>query len=90
MTLTEFNQNPSRATRLARHEDVVVTDHGVPTFELRLVAPPRTRIDELRRAGLISPARSVSRDRFPTFGVPAGLGATIIRDYEADEDSRDW
>ena len=38
MTLTEFNQNPSRATRLARVDPVIVTDHGEATFELRLIA----------------------------------------------------
>jgi len=85
MTLTEFNQNPSYATRLARTEDVTITDRGTPTFVLSLVTPqPTTKIDELRKVGLIQPAQPVRPDRpFPVLDVSPAVAREMIEDFEA-------
>ena len=91
MTLTEFNQNPSRATNLARAEDLTITDRGNPTFMLTAVAKPESRIDALRRAGLIRPARRTpATEPFPSMELPNGLAHSIVAEFEASEDDRGY
>jgi len=91
MTLTEFNQNPSRATSLARVEDLIVTDRGKPSFVLKAVAKPESRIDALRRAGLIRPARRTpATEPFPSIELPDGLARSIIAEFEASKDDRGY
>ena len=86
MTLTEFNQNPSQATRLARVEDVTITDRGIPTFVLSLVIQqPTTKIDELRKAGLIQPARQTALP-FPVLAISPDIAREMIADFEAGTD----
>ena len=57
MTLTEFNQNPSRATRLAEHGEVGILRRGVLAFKLVPVDPPEDPLASLVTAGLARPPR---------------------------------
>lgn len=87
MTLTEFNQNVSRATRMARVEDVIITERGVEAFQLRALPTRHGRIDSLRRAGLIRPARPAPGAMvFPTLDVDRDTARAMIADFEADRD----
>ena len=49
MPLSEFNQFPSRATRFARQEDLIITERDVPAFKLSRivsdVAVPASNFD---------------------------------------------
>jgi antitoxin (DNA-binding transcriptional repressor) of toxin-antitoxin stability system len=62
MTLTEFNQNPSQAVRMADAGDVIVLRRGKPAY--RLLAIPSggetawEKLQELRAAGLLRPAKN--------------------------------
>ncbi|MDR2703799.1 MAG: hypothetical protein LBB58_05610 [Cellulomonadaceae bacterium] len=58
LTMTEFNRNPSQATRLADTEDVVIMRQGSPAYKLTKVkAPPKT-LAALIEAGLAEPAQN--------------------------------
>jgi len=57
MTLTEFNRNPSRATRLAEQEDVIVERHGMGAFRLSKIEPQPRTVEALLAAGKAIPAR---------------------------------
>jgi hypothetical protein len=86
VTLTEFNRNPSRVARLAQTEDVIVTDHGVASLEVRRVGGQSSRLDQLRRAGVIRPARDRSRGAFPDFGIEPGLADRLYEQFLAEDD----
>ena len=90
ITLTEFNRNPSRVAWLARTEDVILTDHGVATLELRAIGKPASRLDELRRAGLVSPARDRSRTPIPDAALKPGLSQRLYAAYEDERDRREY
>ena len=64
MSLTDFNQNPSRAARLADSGDVIILRRGKPAYRLsRIVpSPSQNRIAELLDAGLLAPARAQHAD----------------------------
>ena len=90
LPLSEFNRNPSRATRLAKIGAVTITDRGVPAFELRAVVRPSKRTDALVRAGVLAPPRSSSTERLPDFGVDAAVARAIVAEFEQDKAARDY
>jgi hypothetical protein len=90
VTLTEFNRNPSRVAKIARSEDVIITDHGVATLEVRRIDAHDSRLDQLRRAGQVRPARDRSLDPFPDFGLDRDVADRLFADFEAERDQRDY
>jgi len=90
ISLSEFNRNPSRATRLARVGSVTITDRGLPTFELRPVIQPSKRMDTLVRAGVLMPPRSRSTDPLPVFKVDPAVARAIVAEFERDKAGRDY
>lgn len=88
--LSEFNRNPSRATRLARAGSVTITDRGLPAFELRSVAPPPMRLEALVRAGVLAPPRHRSTGPLPDFGVDPAVARAIVAEAERDKAARDY
>ena len=63
------------------------TDRGDPSSVLTAVAKPESRIDALRRAGLIRPARRTpATEPFPSMELPDGLARDVIAEFEASED----
>jgi len=90
MSLSGFTRNPSRATRLARVAPVVITDRGLPAFELRPVARPSQRMEALVRAGVLTPPRSRSTDPLPGFGVDPAVARAIVAEAERDKATRDY
>jgi antitoxin (DNA-binding transcriptional repressor) of toxin-antitoxin stability system len=62
MTLTEFNQNPSQAVRLADSGDVIVMRRGKPAYRLLAIPPEgetaREKLMAMRAAGLTIPAKN--------------------------------
>lgn len=64
ISLTEFNQNPSRATRLADTEDVVVLRRGVATYRLqRIREATADPVEQFIQAGLLTPPRTAGKAR---------------------------
>lgn len=51
-TLTELNQNPSRATRLADHGEVIVMRRGHPAYRITKIENSGDPLDELVATGL--------------------------------------
>jgi len=90
VTLTEFNRNPSRVAKTARDEDVVITDHGVATLELRRIDRGVSRLDRLRRAGQVRPARDRSTEPFPDFGLDHDVADGLVAAFESERDQRDY
>ncbi|MCL2490877.1 MAG: hypothetical protein FWF36_09220 [Propionibacteriaceae bacterium] len=88
--LSEFNRNPSRATRLARIGSLTITDRGLPAFELRSVAQPSNRMDTLVRAGVVTPPRSRSSEPLPDLGVEPAVARAIVDEFEQDKATRDY
>ena len=69
ITLTELNQNPSRATRLAD-----------PAYRITKIESSGDPLDELVATGLARPSRSTvprSARRFPTIATGTDLGAAL-------------
>lgn len=62
MTLTEFNQNPSQAVRLADSGDVIVLRQGKPAYRLLAIPPEgetaREKLMALIAAGQAIPAKN--------------------------------
>jgi len=74
MTLTEFNQNPSRATRLAEREPVTILRRGRAALRLEQISVKSTDpVQALIDAGLATPRRRQ--------GVPPKL-QTITTDID--------
>ena len=88
--LSEFNRNPSRVTRLARVGPVMITDRGLPAFEVRPVAQPLQRMESLVRAGVLTPPASRSPEPLPDFGVQPSVARAIIAETESDKAARDY
>lgn len=83
ITLTEFNQNPSRATRLADTEadGVVVLRRGTAAYRLVAVEAPADPIDALVQAGLASPPRRKKRPaKFRHIDTDANVTAMLDED----------
>lgn len=81
LSLTEFNQNPSRATRLADEDEVLVLRRGVAAYRLVRVDPPEDPVDALVQAGLATPAKA-SATRAPLPRVRTDLDVTAILDAD--------
>ena len=80
ITLTELNQNPSRATRLADHGEVIVLRRGRAAYRITRIESSGDPLDELVATGLARPPRSVtprSIRRFPTVATETDLGAVL-------------
>ncbi|MCL2736305.1 MAG: hypothetical protein FWD75_06705 [Propionibacteriaceae bacterium] len=88
--LSEFNRNPSKATRHARIGVVTITDRGLPAFELRSVAPPSMRSEALIRAGVLVPPLKRSTEPLPDFGVDPTVARAIVAEAERDKAARDY
>jgi hypothetical protein len=85
ITLTEFNQNPSRATRLADTDDVLVLRRGVVAYRLQRVheEPGDDPVEALVQAGLLSPPRRSNKPRpqhLPVAHTDIDLGAELEAD----------
>lgn len=63
LTLTEFNQNPSRATRLADDDEVLILRRGLPAYRLVRAVDESggDPVEALLASGLLSPARGARR-----------------------------
>ncbi|MCL2423303.1 MAG: type II toxin-antitoxin system Phd/YefM family antitoxin [Micrococcales bacterium] len=80
LTLTEFNQNPSRATRLADEGDVVILRRGAATYRLvRIHDEPGDPVERLLATGFLSPPRAVHTQR-RTANTSVDLGAALDAD----------
>ena len=90
ITLTQFNRNPSRVAKIAREQDVIITDHGVPALEVRRVDSRGGRLDRLRRAGQLRPARDRSSDPFPDFGVDPDVADRLFEEFEEERARREY
>lgn len=80
ITLTELNQNPSRATRLADHGEVIVMRRGHAAYRITKIEDSRDPLDDLIASGLARPARSTtprSARRFRTLKTGVDLGAAL-------------
>lgn len=84
ISLTEFNQNPSRATKLADAEDVLVLRRGVAAYRLvRVRDESDDPVEALIRAGVLTPARREGEARSGRLRVAtadADLGAALDAD----------
>lgn len=83
ITLTELNQNPSRATRLADNDEVIVMRRGRAAYRITKIESSGDPLDELVAAGLARPARSTSarsNRSFPTLRTDDDLGAALDAD----------
>lgn len=79
ITLTELNQNPSRATRLADRGEVIVMRRGRAAYRITKIESSGDPLDELVATGLARPSRSTaprSARRFPTV-AGIDLGAAL-------------
>lgn len=80
ITLTELNQNPSRATRLADQGEVIVMRRGHAAYRITKIESSGDPLDELVASGLARPSRSTARRsvrRFPTISTDIDLGAAL-------------
>lgn len=84
MTLTEFNQNPSRATRLADEGDVLILRRGTVAYRLSRVQEDQADpLDALLQAGVVTPPRVAARpDARRTAETAADLGAVLDADRD--------
>lgn len=87
ISLTEFNQNPSRATRLADEDEVLIMRRGTAAYRLvRVQDEPSDPIEALVRAGVLTPPRSsVRRSGHTAASTSADVGALL----DEDRDRRD-
>ncbi|MCL2468259.1 MAG: type II toxin-antitoxin system Phd/YefM family antitoxin [Micrococcales bacterium] len=80
LTLTEFNQNPSRATRLADEGDVVILRRGAAAYRLvRIADEPSDPVEQLLATGFLSPPRAGHEHR-RTASTSVDLGAALDAD----------
>jgi len=80
ITLTEFNQNPSRATRLADTDDVLVLRRGMAAYRLQRVREPTDPVEALIQTGLLTPRRRQGEPRrgpLPVAHADIDLGAML-------------
>ncbi|MCA0295385.1 MAG: hypothetical protein LCH96_08785 [Actinobacteria bacterium] len=80
ITLTELNQNPSRATRLADQGEVIVMRRGRAAYRITRIESSGDPLDELVDTGLARPSRSTaprSARRFPTLPTEIDLGTAL-------------
>ena len=80
ITLTELNQNPSRATRLADHGEVIVMRRGHPAYRITKIESSGDPLDELVATELARPSHNTvprSARRFPTIATGTDFGAAL-------------
>lgn len=82
ISLTEFNQNPSRATRLADEDEVIIMRRGSAAYRLvRIADEPTDPVEALVRAGLLAPPRNARRaTERRTASTTADVGAALDED----------
>ena len=56
ITLSQFNRNPSYATRAAMEQDVIVTERGKPRFRLTVLDSNQDVVERTIREGRTKPA----------------------------------
>jgi antitoxin (DNA-binding transcriptional repressor) of toxin-antitoxin stability system len=86
VTLTEYNQRPSRIARLARHEDVVITDRGQPVLRLSRIDQPPSRRDALIASGVISRPARRRIGPLPRTTTSPEVARSIIEEWEAERE----
>lgn len=84
ITLTEFNQNPSRATRLADDDEVLILRRGTAAYRLnRVHDKPTDPVEALVQTGILSPPRaSTLRPTRRSATSSSDLGAILEADRE--------
>ncbi|MDR1388206.1 MAG: hypothetical protein LBJ44_11640 [Propionibacteriaceae bacterium] len=86
ITLTEFNQNPSQATRLADIDEVVVLRRGRAAYRLeRITGQASDPVEALVQAGLLIRAGRGDRPRarrLPVARTNVDLGAILSQDRD--------
>ncbi|MCL2804169.1 MAG: type II toxin-antitoxin system prevent-host-death family antitoxin [Micrococcales bacterium] len=81
--IRELRQNPSKAIqRVKDGETIVITEHGRPVAQL--APPPSSRMDRLRVAGRIVPAKRPGAPLPPLKSLPPAMPSLS----EAIEESR--
>jgi hypothetical protein len=82
ITLTEFNQNPSRATRLADEDEVLILRRGTAAYRLRRVqGEPADPVAALIQTGILTPPRAANRRPTHRTAISsADLGAMLEAD----------
>ena len=91
MTLTEFNQNPSRVVRLLQadaHAVIRVTKRGVPLFQIAAIERPDDPLQTLIAAGRAEAPTNPSGAPidYGDRAVPAGLD--LVAELERDRNRR--
>lgn len=83
MTLTEFNHNPAKATRLAESGEVVVLRRGTPAFRLVKVEQNLDQIQALVQAEVLIPPRAIRRrPSYPVSILDIGIDSTTLLESE--------
>lgn len=82
ITLTEFNQNPSRATRLADEGDLLILRRGTAAYRLsRVHDEPADPVEALIHTGVLTLPRSATRKTSHRTAVTtADVGAMLDED----------
>lgn len=84
ITLTDFNQNPSRATRLADEDEVLILRRGSAAYRLVRVTEEQTDpVAALVQTGILTPPRSTAgRGPRRTAATSSDLAAMLEADRE--------
>lgn len=84
ITLTDFNQNPSRATRLADEDDVLILRRGTAAYRLSRVRDNQADpVAALVQTGILTPPSATSRKAARrTASASSDLGAMLEADRE--------
>lgn len=84
MSLTEFNQNPSRATKLADEGEVVILRRGVPAYRLqRANAGSDDPVEALVMSGVLAPPRAgTRRAAYRTASTEVDVGQALESDRQ--------
>ena len=81
VTMTEFNQNPSRVAKLAARDDVIVMRRGWPELRISRVTQSQNPLAELYESGLATPPRNGGkRGPLKTYNTDIDLGAALDQD----------
>ena len=90
VSMTEFNQNPSRIARLAERDEVIVLRRGRAVLKVTGVdaSAGEDPLDAMIRAGLARPPRARKRrtDPFPSVRTNADLGTMLDADRNRLDD----
>lgn len=88
MSLTEFNQNPSRATKLADEGEVVILRRGVPAYRLeRANAGSDDPVEALVMSGVLArPRARTRRNVHRTASTEVDVGRALDSDRQRLDD----